>query len=1598
MNNQFEVFRPNGYTYDVLAKQYTEPITSSEYMVLSHHGFYKGNLSENKLKNGKGTFLFPNSIYSGQWNLDKKEGDGTLIILKPQKIQKKSSQSKNQQPSQTKKSSSPINLSPRLQGQNPNITTNGSNNNKFNIESLINKINDKFDQCEELISQTSQEEFLKQQDYYNGKWINGKANGIGCFHFSKDNSMHYDFWRYGVVIRYANQQNILKPLYDDSVPAGLLNSREILKDMMEDWKSVVLGDDDFPCTRPYLTTPTASISLNRENINIYSNNSNGTTSPTSPSILSPTQVPLSPPKVNTAPSTLISEDDNNFTSGSGFNSPSSSLSIKMSSPISSGLQHSKTQPNVSQSQNQQIQQQPSLLVNSTIIQTNTNNNKFNDLLINQRNQQKILKKQLLKSNQQKQSFGIITSNYLKSRLENEEKFFMTLILFISKWEIPFKSFNIPNNPSIHASFLIFVPDTDNCTFISLSNLIMQSNILERLIFKLLIDPMSKVLNSTALNTLTESQTLGNLSTYNNNNTTISISQSKSANSSPNKISPSVSLVGVSLTTLPSSTPEERELHKLLPICLDLDETPHIEKECIASILNIFKLFPTIEDYQPPQFIPDTICKFISCFKKTRALENYLLQKQFQMSKDYFFKPTATSTTTPNNNNNSSGGGGNSKLTTTMHLTNNTTTTTIVSGSKTLKRTKVTPPSQSSSSSSASSDQTNLPSIAISSSNGISYKSPPVTSPPPIKPTFSVSLTTSNKIDISASNPNGNGLKLYGSNATTASSILNNNNNICGQRRQTVESIFPTFKQQSNTDLLTSLMQSTSISLSNKYSSSTTTISTVDQTPPELTLQSLNILLSQFKQSYQFPDSITLSFNYLTKQKENIEQMEKIIQSKIQLIQETKPKQQQLQQQQQKNHLNYSSSFNEYLTNHDNLIDSILIGLKNDLSQLQKSFEICLTLYKEMITQQIQLVLKRLKSAHSFINQLIGLPQSRVSKLPKDFIVRFIKHTHRIIYQLYNSANNTFIKLDNEIKIDIDEFIVQSNDLFSKLPNGAITTNGTTMTSIPSPISPIGSPPLSSISASVYEYFLGKKSSSSSLTLNVSQQQSGNSLDRSSVQFEPSDITPGPFSFISPLDKIIEEIMSGHYQLILPVASSGDDLLVSVVSLGLIDLRSYLSSNNRLKEISKSSLIQLFNILLHSTVICHNINSYLPEVFKTLILLLPFYPKKDELFIKYKEIFIGFMELCVIDELCGFSFIYLEFLGLLVKPKKKGLRKELKKEFVELFPIQLFIDIMEKPIVDATNKNAEKTRGQAAQILINLSISSIECLLEVKSKNALGPILDICKFGQAFAHTQIEESELQILQFLGEGALAEVHKGIWKGKEVAVKIFNEGSFSFRLEDFLKEVAILGLISHPNLLKLKGACIAPRSHKSTFMIVTELMHKGTLLEVINKNKPLSLEDIIKYALSVAQGLAYLHSVDFIHRDIKAANILVDKNNNAKVGDFGLSRVIDNNFNMTAVAGTPKWESPECLMGEAYTSASDVYSYGMMLFELATGDEPFLEIQSIVELARSVCDKKLKPKIPSSVPNFISSLIKDCLHNSPKKRPTMNQIIQKLCNHKC
>eukprot|EP00026_Physarum_polycephalum_P010389 Phypoly_transcript_10551.p1 GENE.Phypoly_transcript_10551~~Phypoly_transcript_10551.p1 ORF type:complete len:263 (+),score=62.10 Phypoly_transcript_10551:36-791(+) len=177
---------------------------------------------------------------------------------------------------------------------------------------------------------------------------------------------------------------------------------------------------------------------------------------------------------------------------------------------------------------------------------------------------------------------------------------------------------------------------------------------------------------------------------------------------------------------------------------------------------------------------------------------------------------------------------------------------------------------------------------------------------------------------------------------------------------------------------------------------------------------------------------------------------------------------------------------------------------------------------------------------------------------------------------------------------------------------------------------------------------------------------------------------------------------------------------------------------------------------------------------------------------------------------------------------------------------------------------------AAQVLANLA-SKEEYLVEISSKGGLMRVIEVAKQGRIKAYTHIQENELKLGETLGKGTFAEVKKATWHDKQVAVKIFREAAFTFRLEDFWKEVAIMSLIKHDNILRLLGASVAQRKEDSTFMLITELMHKGTLRDILRNVGPLPAPAIFKYALDVAKGLAYMHALDMLHRDVKASNIL-------------------------------------------------------------------------------------------------------------------------------
>eukprot|EP00727_Mastigamoeba_balamuthi_P007139 m51a1_g3045 putative tkl protein kinase (970) ;mRNA; r:940001-943886 len=315
-----------------------------------------------------------------------------------------------------------------------------------------------------------------------------------------------------------------------------------------------------------------------------------------------------------------------------------------------------------------------------------------------------------------------------------------------------------------------------------------------------------------------------------------------------------------------------------------------------------------------------------------------------------------------------------------------------------------------------------------------------------------------------------------------------------------------------------------------------------------------------------------------------------------------------------------------------------------------------------------------------------------------------------------------------------------------------------------------------------------------------------------------------------------------------------------------------------------------------------------------------------------------------------------------------------------------------PEGDAETERRRTIQTLAAQTLGYLS-SIRECVKAIQEQGVLSKVFDFARTGDISMHYDIPYEDLTFGEVIGRGMYAEVRRAKWRGLDVAAKVFNEGSMTFRLEDFMLEVAVMSVAQHPNVLKLHGAVMhRSRTEESQFILVTELVENGSLQRMLSKTGPLSVDKILKYAMDMASGMAYLHSLEMVHRDLKSANVLVTLDDRIKIADFGLSRAVSR-LSMTPGVGTPKWEAPECFMLGQYTTAADVYSFAIVVWEMITAKEPYEDIHDLFALKTAVVDKKKRPEIPSTCPSWLSEMLKVCWAASASRRPSFQAIFERL-----
>ncbi|KAJ7973436.1 MAP kinase kinase kinase-like protein [Quillaja saponaria] len=270
-------------------------------------------------------------------------------------------------------------------------------------------------------------------------------------------------------------------------------------------------------------------------------------------------------------------------------------------------------------------------------------------------------------------------------------------------------------------------------------------------------------------------------------------------------------------------------------------------------------------------------------------------------------------------------------------------------------------------------------------------------------------------------------------------------------------------------------------------------------------------------------------------------------------------------------------------------------------------------------------------------------------------------------------------------------------------------------------------------------------------------------------------------------------------------------------------------------------------------------------------------------------------------------------------------------------------------------------------------------------NRVDQILDDVEVGEC----EIPWEDLVIGERIGLGSYGEVYHADWNGTEVAVKKFLDQDFSgAALAEFKREVRIMRRLRHPNVVLFMGAITRPPN----LSIITEFLPRGSLFHILHRPQgQIDEKRRIKMALDVARGMNCLHASipTIVHRDLKSANLLVDENWNVKVGDFGLSRLKHNTFlSSKSTAGTPEWMAPEVLRNEPSNEKCDVYSFGVILWELATLRLPWTGMNPM-QVVGAVGFQNRRLDIPMEVDPLVARIIWECWQTDPNLRPSFAQL---------
>ena len=257
----------------------------------------------------------------------------------------------------------------------------------------------------------------------------------------------------------------------------------------------------------------------------------------------------------------------------------------------------------------------------------------------------------------------------------------------------------------------------------------------------------------------------------------------------------------------------------------------------------------------------------------------------------------------------------------------------------------------------------------------------------------------------------------------------------------------------------------------------------------------------------------------------------------------------------------------------------------------------------------------------------------------------------------------------------------------------------------------------------------------------------------------------------------------------------------------------------------------------------------------------------------------------------------------------------------------------------------------------------------------------------------EELTYKKISELGQGAYGTAYlvqdkkyKQYYVMKTIPLKKLNEKE----RKDALKEASILQNLDHPNIIKFQEVFLC--KNPNSLNIITEYADGGDLNKKIERKIPFKEDLILDWFIQICLALNHVHSKRIIHRDIKAQNIFLTKNGIVKLGDFGISKSLTCSFELArTVIGTPYYLSPEIVKNSPYSFKTDVWSLGVLLYQMCALKMPF-DADSLPNLSKKILKAEYKD-IPNNYSDNLKNLIRSLLQVEPKNRPTVKEILSRI-----